>query len=211
MEYTDKKHFYRIRYEGASSSARFSAAILDYFYVLAFTGLIFFLATPFFKKVIPADFHNWEKVVLFGFIVMFIHHFFYAPFLDSTGKTPGKAAMNIKILHFEERVPPTYLQNLYRGLLRFLFATPVLIGILTREKSVIIGGIVLMLLPYLWHLFDRERQTIIDIWANVVVVERISEPILKDTKSFLEDEEIDSIEMLKKAREKEEIIQERDY
>jgi uncharacterized RDD family membrane protein YckC len=76
---------------------------------------------------------------------------YYTYFHGSTGQTPGNAALSIRVVGKDDGAPVGY----GRAFVRWLVA--------------IVSGIVL-LLGYLWMLWDSEKQTWHDKAANAVVV-----------------------------------------
>ncbi len=186
------KKFKKIKYQGARTSARLGAAIIDLFYVTLFVGVFYFLAEDLIMVLAPKNLKVWEKILIFTSIILLFHNFIYAPIAESRGKTPGKTAMGLKIVNNDDRNTPPGSQNFLRALLRFIFYTPLFATLLVREKYYLIGASLFIAVPYLWHFFDRERQTLIDIWSSIIILERVEEPSSK-TAETMRQEEVPSI------------------
>ncbi len=77
--------------------------------------------------------------------------FYYVGFWSSTGQTPGKAVMNIRIIDAQDGGLPRLSQAILRYLGTFI-------------SSICLG------LGYFWAVFDKYNQTWHDKIANTVVV-----------------------------------------
>ncbi len=89
-------------------------------------------------------------------ILLFIGYFTY--FEGSTGQTIGKRALGIRVIGFEDGQTIGYGRALGRTLMRYVDAFVILLG-------------------YLWMLWDKEKQTWHDKVATSVVVPVSSYPV----------------------------------
>jgi uncharacterized RDD family membrane protein YckC len=95
-------------------------------------------------------------------ILLYLAYFTY--FEGSTGQTPGKRTLGIRVVDFETGRSIGYGRAVIRSVGRYLSALVILIG-------------------YLWMLWDREKQTWHDKLAGSVVVPLSAYPVDYDAAS----------------------------
>ena len=85
---------------------------------------------------------------------------YYTYFEGSSGQTPGKKALGIRVIDFSGGGPIGYGRALIRYLGRIVSA-------------------IVLLLGYFWMIWDKEKQTWHDKFANSVVVPEAAYPVEK--------------------------------
>jgi uncharacterized RDD family membrane protein YckC len=123
---------------------RFAAALLD--------GILIGIVTGILRALFGTNEGNGLGTLL-GL-------FYYTYFEGSSGQTPGKKALGIRVIDFSGGGSIGY----GRAFIRYI--------------GRIVSGIVL-LLGYLWMLWDKEKQTWHDKFANSVVVPESAYPVEK--------------------------------
>ena len=122
------------------------------FVALLVDGLILGVVTGILRAMLDDDVANGLGTLL-GLA-------YYTYFEGSSGQTPGKKALGIRVIDFSGGGPIGY----GRALIRYL--------------GRIVSGIV-FLLGYFWMIWDKEKQTWHDKFANSVVVPEDSYPVEK--------------------------------
>ena len=95
-----------------------------------------------------------------GYIVQILLTVAYLTYLEgsASGQTVGKKAMGIRVVDFQTGGPIGYPRAFIRWIGRYVSAIPCLLG-------------------YFWMLWDREKQTWHDKFANDVVVPESAYPV----------------------------------
>ncbi|MBA2461991.1 MAG: RDD family protein [Actinobacteria bacterium] len=123
---------------------RFAAAFLD--------GIVIGIVASIMRAFLDANAANGLGTL--------IGLFYYTYFEGSSGQTPGKKALGIRVIDFSGGGPIGYGRAFIRYIGRFVSA-------------------IVLLLGYLWMLWDKEKQTWHDKFANSVVVPESAYPVEK--------------------------------
>ncbi|MBI4699204.1 MAG: RDD family protein [Nitrospirae bacterium] len=105
----------------ASIRDRFLAIFVDY----VILGLIFIASVPFIQKVVDLN-ANTALLIILGFNIMFF-------FKDSTGQSPGKRLLKIRVVRKDNFGKPKVLSLFIRNL--FLVLGPVEVIVLFSSKD----------------------------------------------------------------------------
>jgi uncharacterized RDD family membrane protein YckC len=130
---------------------RFLALLIDIILLSIVTGILFGI-----RPVQP----SWVGSVMSLLTTAFILAYFTYLEGSSSGQTLGKRALNIRVVDFHAGTSIGYARALARSVIAY-FISPIL------------------LLGYLWMLWDREKQTWHDKVASSVVVPTEAYPVEK--------------------------------
>ncbi len=148
---------YAYNYPYASLLARFGAVILDFLVLLVVTAVI---AIPFGLLSIAAIGTGtpvwWLSTFLWGpfALIMFVLWIGYFTYFESTtGQTPGKRALGIRVVALSTGRPPTLERALLRSVMRIIDWLPTL-----------------FLLGFVVALLTSRKQRLGDLVADTIVV-----------------------------------------
>ena len=135
--------------EYASFGIRFVAAIIDSFIVGIVSSVLGFIA-GFVDAVIGSDYSLVSS--LMSVLMVLFSLFYYIYFIGSRGQTLGKMALGIRVVREDDKASPGYLKAFLRE---------------TVGKFI---SSMILLLGYLWVIWDDKKQGWHDKIAGTVVL-----------------------------------------